>query len=465
MTRTEKKTRKRPENRYLFLAKTPEKQYNVVVETNNCGRVFSMAIITQTFMFDYREIEILGDLERLNLALAGIDDEKLMERLEKRRGNGRDDYPVRVMWNLFVAMIVFCHKTVESFRKELSRNSQLRHICGLYDLSNRRHLVPPSRVFSGFTKLLSEESEEIARIFNTQVETLYELIPDFGRTLAGDGKYLDSYAKREAKAGQTSTDNRTENDAEWSVKEYHYTDKDGKPQVKKEYHFGFKAHIICDVATELPIAWSVTEANGDEKKEMMKLLQCPVLSNEAHRRIAQYLLLDRGYDSFDMISATKGAGMSPIIDIRNCWKNGDETRQYKNTNMVYNYKGEVFYVECVDGKSILHKMKYEGYDRQKNRLRYSHNGKIHRINISYDERVFLPVARDSDKFKRLYKGRTAVERLNGRLDRDYMFEDHCIRGLKKMTMFVGLSMIIMNGMAVGKLKSGKKMLRSLKNVA
>jgi hypothetical protein len=424
-----------------------------------------MAIIAQGILFDYREIEKKGDLERLELALAGIDDENLMQKLEIRRGNGRDDYPVRVMWNLLIAMIVFCHKSVESFRRELSRNSQLRHICGLYDIGKRKHLVPPSRVFSGFIKLLSEEREEIARIFNKQIEELYELIPGFGKALAGDGKYLDSYAKREAQAGQTATDNRTENDAEWSTKEYHYTDKDGKQQVKKEHHFGFKTHIICDVNTELPIAWSVTAANGDEKKEMIKLLECSILSNESRREIAEYLLLDRGYDSLGMILSIKSAGINPIIDIRNCWKDGEKTKQYKNTDMVYNYKGEVFYVECVNGNSVLNKMKYEGYDKQKNRLRYSHAGKVYRISISYDERVFLPVARDSDKFKRLFNGRTAVERLNGRLDRDYMFEDHCIRGLKKMTMFVGLSMVIMNGMAVGKLKNGKQMIRSLKNTA
>ena len=51
------------------------------------------------------------------------------------------------------------------------------------------------------------------------------------------------------------------------------------------------------------------------------------------------------------------------------------------------------------------------------------------------------------------------------LTRDYMFEEHCIRGLKKMTLMVGLSMIIMNGMAVGKLKNGKEKIRSLKNTA
>jgi len=419
-----------------------------------------MAIIPQTSIFDYTEIEELGDLKRLRLALEGIDDEKLMLKLEAKRKNGRNDYPVRVMWNLLIASIVFSHKTIESFRRELSRNSQLRKECGLID--GGKNLVPSSGVFSRFIKTLAEEEEEITQIFTAQVEELYELIPNFGQKLAGDGKYIDSYAKKEAPKDQTATDCRTENDAKWSVKEYHYQDKSGKNQVKKDYHFGFKAHIICDVDTELPLAYSVTAANADEKHEMANLLKSPILSKKEHRKTAKYMLLDRGYDSTEMIRAIKGAGIVPVIDIRNCWKDGEETKQYKDTEIVYNYKGDVFFV---DDEGKQHKMKYKGYDRQKKCLRYSHEGKIYKIYVSYDERVFLPIARDSAKFKRIYKGRTAVERLNGRLDRDYMFEEHCIRGLKKMTLMVGLSMIIMNGMAVGKLKNGKEKIRSLKNAA
>jgi len=432
-------------------------------------------IITQISMFDYTEIEKLGDLERLDLALEGIDDEKLMQKLETKRKNGRDDYPIRVMWNLFIAMIVFEHKNVDSFRRELSRNSQLRRKCGLCDFGKKKHLVPPGRVFSGFIKTLSEEAEEIAGIFHVQVEELYELIPGFGKKLAGDGKYIDSFAKRESKKNQVHTDSRTEKDAKWSVKEYHFEDKNGKKQVKKEYHYGFKAHIVCDVETELPMAYAVTAANADEKKEMAKLLGNPLLSNEERRRIAEFLLLDRGYDSMEMVKTIKSAGIIPVIDIRNCWKDGEKTRQYKGTDMVYNAYGEAFhydFVQVIDKETgdtkrewLPVKMKYEGYDRQKKCLRYSHNGKTHKIYVSYDERIFLPIARDSKKFKRIYKGRTAVERLNGRLDRDYMFEDHCIRGLKKMTLMVGLSMIIMNGMAIGKIKNGKEKIRSLKNAA
>jgi hypothetical protein len=232
------------------------------------------------------------------------------------------------------------------------------------------------------------------------------------------------------------------------VKEYHYEDKKGNPQVKKEYHYGFKAHIICDVKTELPIAYNVLTANADEKKAMMEILeklQSPVIGR------MDYLMLDRGYDSTDMIRTVKAAGIIPIVDIRNCWRDGEATKQYKDTDMVYDFKGNVF---MVDEKGEQRGMHYEGYDNQKKCLRYSYKGKVYKIYVSYDERVFLPVARDSKKYERLYKGRTSVERLNGRLDRDYMFEDHCIRGLKKMKVMISLTLLTMNAMALGKIKGG-----------
>ena len=128
------------------------------------------------------------------------------------------------------------------------------------------------------------------------------------------------------------------------------------------------------------------------------------------------------------------------------------------SNMDVNRFSKIFY-EDDDGP---HKMSYEGYDRQKNCLRYSYKGKIYKNYISYDERVFLPIARDSLKFKRLYKARTTVERLNSRLDNGYMFEDNYIRGLQKMKLMASLSFIVMNGMALAKVRQGIGSIRSLK---
>lgn len=60
------------------------------------------------------------------------------------------------------------------------------------------------------------------------------------------------------------------------------------------------------------------------------------------------------------------------------------------------------------------------------------------------------------------KKRTEIERTFARLDRDLGFENHTIRGKKKMNLFVTLAYIVMNGYAVGKLLQGEENIRSLR---
>ncbi len=49
--------------------------------------------------------------------MINLPDENIVRVLEERRGNGRDDFPVRAMWNALIAGIVFQHASVESLRK------------------------------------------------------------------------------------------------------------------------------------------------------------------------------------------------------------------------------------------------------------------------------------------------------------------------------------------------------------
>ena len=86
----------------------------------------SRHILTQT----QEEIEELGDLERLRLVIEYMPDEQLMRVLEKERGKGRDDYPIRAMWNALLAGIVFQHDSDAKLLRELARNGQLRSLCG-----------------------------------------------------------------------------------------------------------------------------------------------------------------------------------------------------------------------------------------------------------------------------------------------------------------------------------------------
>ena len=189
--------------------------------------------ISQISIFDYSEIENLGDLEKLKLLFGNINDNELCEKLEIERKNGRNDYPVRTMLNLIYAMKIFGHRSIESFRRELNRNSQLRIVCGLSEgeykyLKRRKHLVPPARVFTGFLNKLKKYEKELDKIFEELVRFMYENLEGFGEECAIDGKYLDTYANQYYKTKAGKDDNRADHEATSSCKTYHMKDRTTK---------------------------------------------------------------------------------------------------------------------------------------------------------------------------------------------------------------------------------------------
>ncbi|MBZ4665683.1 MAG: Transposase domain [Mahella sp.] len=78
-----------------------------------------------------------------------------------------------------------------------------------------------------------------------------------------------------------------------------------------------------------------------------------------------------------------------------------------------------------------------------------------RIPLKEDRRIFTPIDRSSYKWEREYDKRTAVERVNSRLDVSFGFEHHYIRGKKKMEIRCGLTLCVILTMAVGRIKEGR----------
>lgn len=54
------------------------------------------------YLFGEDEFEDAGDLERLRMVLGALNDGKLIARLYKIRGKGRNDWPCEAMWNFFI---------------------------------------------------------------------------------------------------------------------------------------------------------------------------------------------------------------------------------------------------------------------------------------------------------------------------------------------------------------------------
>jgi hypothetical protein len=180
------------------------------------------------------------------------------------------------------------------------------------------------------------------------------------------------------------------------------------------------------------------------------------------------LSADRGYDDSKLIvKLWDDHGIKPVIDIRNAWKDPDETRLLGDyTNVSYNFKGTI-YCYC-PAKATQRQMAYGGFEKERQTLRYRCPARHYgitcegqeqcpvsqglRIKLEENRRLFTPMARSSYSWTRSYNKRTAVERVNSRIDGFFNFENHNIRGLRKMKIRCGLALCVMLAMAVGRIR-------------
>jgi hypothetical protein len=436
-----------------------------------------MAVILQYNLFSWREVDSSSDLDRLRMVFRAIPDEDLMRAMEAARGNGRDDYPVRPVWNSILAGIVFCHPSIESLRRELSRNAELRELCG-FDPIKGDAAIPPSWGYSRFLLELFEYQNMIHDMFDRLVDTIRALLPDYGKTMGLDSKALASFGNPSKK---DRGDRRRDTDADWGMKVYTGLRSDGTTWKKEQKWFGYKLHLLVDTTYELPVAYEVTKASASDTTHLLPLVEKTKERHSELIRRCEELSCDKGYDSKDNNKQLwLDYDIKPIIDIRNMWKDcegPDGTKSlYPNRadNIVYDYRGGVFCMCPITGEK--RDMAYDGFEKDRECLKYrcpaahygfeckgrrlchplqSEYGRIVRIPLETDRRIFTPAPRSSEGWKTKYAKRTAVERVNSRLDVSYGFEIHTIRGQAKMELRVGLALIVMLAMAVGSIKSGQ----------
>lgn len=218
--------------------------------------------------------------------------------------------------------------------------------------------------------------------------------------------------------------------------------------------------MVIDSNYELSVAYRV------EKHHFRVVPQAYKLSGHLEKRQKElrdrcnYLRADRGCDAGDLVTRLCDEHeVAPVIDIRNVWKDGEETQQVEDKeSVVYTYDGQVFCVCPCTGAQ--RQMPYGGYEKDRKPLKYRYPvrqygllsgckgeqfcpvGQSVRIPIREDRRIFIPVERSSYKWNRLYHKRSAVERIGSRLDVSFGFERHSIRGLAKMRMQCTLECVL-----------------------
>lgn len=470
-------------------------------------------------LFGWEDVEARSDLERFYLVRDHLPDGRLVEYLEVMRGRGRDDYPVLGMWNAVLAGVVFQHPSLESLLRELRRNPALLEACGFEVLPVQRKPalrvvkgedgtvrgereateevhwgVPEAWNMSRFLGNVIELEECLGLVSGMIVElreSLMEVLPDFGQHLGFDGKAIDSHSTGhvDRASGQTS-----DPQADWGKHETRGVDgRTGKSWTKIKSWFGYGLHLIADTHYEIPVAMALTPASASEQVQLRALVKETFAETPELAERCRDFSADRGLDSAETKALLwDDFCIRPLIDTRELWREEKTQPDYdpskpitrplypeRADTIVYTEKGSMHCICPASG--VQRDLAFQGFEADRDALKYrcpaaaygldcagreacsrrggvepGDYGRIVRIKLEeQDRRIFTPTPHGSPSWERGYNRRSALERINNRIDNSFGFERHFIRGQAKMQTRVGLALAVMMAMALGHVKAGR----------
>lgn len=423
-----------------------------------------MLIWSSKRLFAWDELEDSPSLTTIRKFLEAIPDAALLNGLRLFRGRGRNDYPVRVLWGVILLTIALRHPTQEACLAELRRNAGLRRLIGI----ESEEQVPKKWNVSRFLATLGQEPHlsRLKECFAVMVQRLAAAVPDLGQNTAGDSSTLN------ARPAPGSTRTPSADNENIELDEHglphptggrkEYTDDQGKV-VKVLEWFGYKFHLLVDVKHEVVVAAEITStktADADVLPDLLRQAQANL--PEGRLRTLAY---DKACDSTAVHELLHEQGITPVIQIRQLWQNQTEQRlpgHDGHSPVVYDEQGTVFCYDMVSDPPVKHQMAYIGHEPARETLKYRcpamhqdwqcpqahvcNAGKTYgltvRIPQSIDLRRFPALPRATKKFERMYKGRTAVERVNARLKLFWGADDGAITGAPRFFGFIHAVLLV-----------------------
>lgn len=412
-------------------------------------------------LFAWDALDDSPTLGTIRTFLAAIPDEALLESLRRARGKGRNDYPIHVLWGTLLLAIVLRHATMDACLEELLRNPALRLLIGI----ESEQAVPKSHNMSRFLATLGEADHlvHVREIFAVLVKRLGQVVPDLGRDTAGDSTGL---AGRAAESELLHKAEREQGLPQPTGGRKEYQDDDGKVTKVVEW-FGYKLHLLVDVKHEVVLAYRITNTKAGDN-EWIGDLVTQGKQNLPPNRI-RTLAYDKAADDGAVHELLHEEKIRPLIQNRNFKLAEAETVVGGRTplNVVYDQAGTIYCYDRVSPAPVRHSMAYIGHEPERGTLKYRcparHEGwdcpsdsacngdrkygLTVRIKQEIDLRRFPAIPRATKQFERLYKGRTAVERVNARLKIFWGIDDGQVYGSRRFHAHVGAVLIVHLGLA------------------
>jgi hypothetical protein len=267
-----------------------------------------------------------------------------------------------------------------------------------------------------FARTLREHSDVLADCLDRVLASLSERLPELGRDVAIDATDLPAYAngqRRKSKNGPIRTpEEYSDPDASWGHRSAVSVRKGGG-------FYGYKVHAIVDSATELPLAWSTESGNAQEAPVV------PGLLDALHARgiRPETCTADKGYDRPSVYDACESRGCRPVIPLQR----SPFVKQGKHRPPV-----------CEHGE-----WRFAGADYGRNATKWRcPTGECAPTSVWVKaDRLHPLIPRETLRWQRLYRGRSAVEREFGRLKNEWAMAPLRVRRIERVRLHVDLTVL------------------------
>ena len=373
-----------------------------------------------------------GSTASLPAIFANLSDSRLLAQLWQYRANGRPGWPLRPMWRAYVAAFVLNLGSVNDVIRLLGRDRQFRRLCGF------GNTLPHRTTFNRFVGRLAKHPELVEQAFASVTEKLREMLPGLGGEVAIDSTTVRTHANpnRRRKADPA---------ASWTAK------NSAKSMSGKEWHYGYKLHMVADANYGVPLGVKVTTASRNDSPEL------PCLMDKGRALFGWFspraAMADRGYDAMSNYERLHGHGTAPII--------------LQRKHMPEEYAGLYTLMgtpTCI-GKLP---MEYVRTDPEKGHLyrcrgcplRDSTAGMQPHCNDEHWQdplenlRLFGAIRRESDEWRALYAKRQAIERTFKSLKQSRRLERHYVRGLDRIRLHCLMAVLTYQATVMVSLKVG-----------
>ncbi|MHB1809702.1 MAG: transposase [Solirubrobacteraceae bacterium] len=348
-------------------------------------------------------VELAGLLDSPEIA-------ELIAELEATRWTGRPGYPLRAMVGVALAKSLYAIPTWTRTVALVREHPTLQAALGCEG-------TPPSEwACYRFGAKLREHKHLLNACIDGVLGRLHESHPGMGENIAIDGSDLPAYANGQryvSKGGrERAPEEYSDPDASWGHRSAVSTRKGGG-------FYGYKVHAAVDTLTGLPLAWTVETAKDAEANFALPLLDV-VRARDFAVRTA---IMDKGYDNGPIHDGCMDRGVCPVTALR-------------KTELVK--RGEHKPPSCEHGVWT-----FAGADFKRKATKWRcPTGECRPASTWIKaDRLHPLIPRSTERSRKLYASRGAVEREFGRLKHEWALLPLRTRGIERVRLHADLTIL------------------------